>query len=252
MLEITPIIKVLDQMQNAPASMCTLPFLQASRNLASTGGSPWILTFHIDIDTFQFAREHGNEMVRSYTTVVQLDLFILFGRWEDAKSLLNNCGDLRVTVWGLFHAVRFSFLEAFISLKVAQMETALREKRKYKSRAKKTMKLIRKWLRKGNVNCLHTYHLLSAEYAVLIGKNKRAEENFKAAQITAGRSGWLSDKALAHEMAGLYHMKRADDYWAKYDFEQAHRTYRDWGATAKVSQLEKEYPQFQLNLTSHT
>lgn len=224
--------------------MCTVPFLQASRNLNSTGDSPpWILTSHVDIDTFQFAREYGNEMVRSYTTVVQLDLFILFGRWEDAKCLLNNCGDLRVTVVGLFHAVRFTFLEAFISLKVAQMEKG-REKRKYKSRAKKIMKLIRKWLHKGNVNCVHTYHLLAAEYAVLIGKNKHAEESFKAAQIAAGRSGWLSDKALAHEMAGLYHMKRADDSRAKYDFEQSHRSYRDWGATAKVCQLEKEYPQF--------
>ena len=191
-------------------------------------------------------------MVRSYTTVVQLDLFILFGRWEDAQRLLNNCGDLRVIVVGLFHAVRFTFLEAFISLKLAQMETKWQEKRRYKSRAKKIMKLIRKWLRKGNVNCLHTYHLLAAEYAVLIGKNKHAKESFKAAQITAGRSGWLSDKALAHEMAALYHMQRADDDRAKYDFEQAHKTYQDWGATAKVSQLEKEYPQFQLKLTSDT
>lgn len=231
--------------------MCTLPFLQASRNLTSTaGGSPWILTSHIDTDTFQFARENGNEMVRSYTTVVQLDLFILFGRWDDAKSLLNNCGDLRVTVVGLFHAVRFTFLEACISLKVAQMETVWREKRKYKSRAKKIMKLMRKWLRKGNVNCVHTYHLLAAEYAVLIGKNKSAEESFKAAQVAAGRSGWLSDKTLAHEMAGLYHMKRADNNRAKYDIEQAYRSYQDWGAAAKVSHLEKEHPQFQLKLTS--
>ena len=195
--EISPIIDVFDQLNFAAAKNCTLPFLQAAHNLSGTDNgvvSPWLLSSQVGYDTFQFALENSNKMVRAYTTVVQLDMFVFFHQWENAKDLLVRSEDLRLVVIGLFHVVRFTFLEAFISLKVAQLESGWRVRRKWKARAKRAMKIMRKWLKHGNVNCVHTYHLLVAEYNALNGKNDKAEESFRLAQTSAGRCGCLQDR----------------------------------------------------------
>ena len=227
--------------------MCTLPFLQAAENLRKGEVTePWLLSSNRKSvgDTQRFAKENGNEMVRSYTTVVQLDMLVFFHKWDEAKRLLIECGDLRPIVIGLFHVVRFTFQEALISLKLAQIESGWSARHKWKIRARKVMKLMKGWLKKGNVNCLHMYHLLVAEHSILCGKTKQAEESFKLAQSAAGRSGYLQDKALAHEMAGLYYMKRNDDYWAKHNFDLAQRAWQDWGATAKAKHIEEEFSQY--------
>ena len=54
----------------------------------------------------------------------------------------------------------------------------------------------------------------------------------------------MQDKALTHELAGKYYLKKGDDYWAKYHMNLAHTTYLDWKATAKAVDLSNKYPQF--------
>lgn len=82
--EITPIIGVIDQLNAIGAKLCTSPFLQAAQNLLGTSTTPWILagaTMNINA-SLKFASETGNEMVRAYTTIVQLDLFVFFQKWQ--------------------------------------------------------------------------------------------------------------------------------------------------------------------------
>ena len=101
------------------------------------------------------------------------------------------------------------------------------------------MKIIRSWLRKGNVNVVHTMHLLTAEHAALKGNTAKAEEQFKLAVSVASKNGFLQDRALAHELAGAYYASKGDDYWANYHLDCAERSYLDWGATAKVEELAR-------------
>lgn len=100
------------------------------------------------------------------------------------------------------------------------------------------------WAEKGNVNAVHTIHLLQAEYFAFNGNSVEAEEKYKEAVMAAARSGFLQDKALTHELAGKYYLKKGDDYWAKYHMNLAHTTYLDWKATAKAVDLSNKYPQF--------
>ena len=170
-------------------------------------------------------------------------------------------------------------MEGLIFLKAAQSATSRLERKKMRAKAKKSLKLMQGWLKKGNVNTcaadsflssssiilkyihssntqvnvVHTVHLLLAEFAALDGNGNQAEENFKAASVAARRSGYLADKALAHELAGMYYMDRNESYWAKYNVEEAYKTYLDWKATSKAADLARKYPQFIiLNVASDT
>lgn len=128
-------------------------------------------------------------------------------------------------------------LEGLVYLKVAQASKERRVKRKYKKKAAKSMKLIGKWLKSGNVNIVHALHLLSAEEAVLKGNKAKASEQFKLAVKVAAKNGFMQDRGLAHELAGRYYADQGDEYWTRYHLEQAGRSYSDWGATAKRVQV---------------
>ena len=93
------------------------------------------------------------------------------------------------------------------------------------------------WLKKGVGIVVHSLHLLNAECAVLKGNKTDAEEMFKAAAAVAARSGFLQDKALTHELAGMYFEAQGDEYWAKFNMDRAHQSYLDWQASAKTEDV---------------
>ena len=108
---------------------------------------------------------------------------------------------------------------------------------KWKVKAMKEIRTIRKWVKRGNPNVVHSLHLLEAELAALNGKNNKAEQHFKSAIETAEKNGFLQDQALSNEMASSYYKRRRDESNRDYHLKQAIECYSKWGATAKVQQL---------------
>ena len=106
---------------------------------------------------------------------------------------------------------------------------------KWKRKAVKAINGIQNWLKDGNVNVVHMYHLLKAHLAVLNGKDLIAQKQFKLAIAAATKNGFIHDLALSHEMASEYFGALNDDYWRKYHLEKARTSYFDWGATAKAT-----------------
>lgn len=195
----------------------------------------------VPTDLLSIAAETNDPNLRASVLVGQLEMCVFFNEWESAVTVLLDAGDLRSSATvGRFLEIRFTVLEALISLKAAQSATAFLEKRKWKKRGVKSMKLIRRWVKAGNVNIVHSLHLLSAELAVLKRNDTKAEESFKSAISVTAKTGVLQDKGLAHELAGAYFDNRGDEYWAKYHTESSQEAYTDWGASAKVEQLTRK------------
>ena len=229
------------------ARLGILPYLQAVINLQGVSSEPWKLSGEEMIfeELHELSIKTKNHVLLAYLTLTQLELFVIFQDWVSAKRLLMKAVDLRPALIASFQSVRYTFLEGLICLKAAQASSSWMEKRKLKTKAKKSLKMLHGWLKKGNINVVHTVHLLTAEHAVLNGQHiQQAEGSYKAALTSATRSGFLHDKALTHELAGKYYMGKGDDYWTKYHLNLAHSTYLDWKATAKAADLARKYPQF--------
>ena len=190
----------------------------------------------MDLDTVkQLATESGNQNVLAGIDTVKLELYVIFQRWNEAINLLDGCGDHRAVLAGLITSPRYTFLEALVSIRASQDKTIpWLKRRKWKKRAIKSIKLIRGWVKKGNVNFVHCLHLL---VAVVNGKNEKAEASYKAAITAATTNGFIYDRALSHELASVYFDEKGDDYWRDYHFERCQNCYKDWGATAKIEQL---------------
>lgn len=182
----------------------------------------------------------GNATLRAHTFIVQLAFHIIFQDWESALILLIEAGNIHEAMLGSAASVNLTWMEGLVYLKAAQASTSRMKRNKWKKRAMKSMKMLRGWLQKGNVNVVHTMHLLTAEYSILKGKETEAEESFKSSISVATKNGLLQDRGLAHELASAYYSAKGDDYWANYHMESAVRSFSDWGATFKVEQLEKQ------------
>jgi hypothetical protein len=99
------------------------------------------------------------------------------------------------------------------------------------------------WTNKGNPNTSHLVHLLDAE---LLSTRKQAKPDevkslFDKSISKASRSGFLHDAALANEHAGIFFQRQGDMFWTQHYLGRAKSLYADWGASAKVSQMEIKF-----------
>ncbi len=182
------------------------------------------------------AASTGNYNLPADVNLFKLEEFVIFQKWGEAIDLVQKAGNVRLILACLFSSVRFTFLEALTYLKAAQ-STSGWKKRQMKTSAHKTIKIIRGWAKRGNVNVVHYLYILEAERAVLNGKSEMAKEKFNAAIATSSRNGFLHDRALAHELASAYFQAQGDNYWGDYHIGRSRACYQDWGCSEKVKQL---------------
>ncbi len=91
-------------------------------------------------------------------------------------------------------------------------------------------------------NFRHKYHLVEAELARLSGRPLDAMKHYRQAAEAAGRYGFTHIHALTHELFARFFLEREDQHSAAGHLLEAKRLYQNWGALAKVRQLEEKYP----------
>ena len=183
----------------------------------------------------KFSNEINNPALKSYAFTGQLELKVIFSEWDKAIDILEEAGDVRAVLVALFIGVRFTFLEALVLIKAAHASETWYKRWKWKRKAIKSINIIRKWAKKGNVNVIHYLHLLEAELAVLNGNNNVAENSYQLAITVAEKNGLIQDLAISHELASS---SMGDDNHRDYHMKNAIKCYCEWGATKKVRQLK--------------
>ncbi|MEY3867096.1 MAG: hypothetical protein RLZZ338_987 [Cyanobacteriota bacterium] len=102
---------------------------------------------------------------------------------------------------------------------------------------------MKKWAHHAPMNYLHKYCLVAAEECRIAGKNYEAIENYDRAIELASKEGFIHDEALGNELAAKFYLGKGKEKFALIHLQEAYYCYRRWGATAKVKDLEKRYPQ---------
>ncbi|BAZ48701.1 serine/threonine protein kinase and signal transduction histidine kinase with GAF and PAS/PAC sensor [Nostoc sp. NIES-4103] len=103
---------------------------------------------------------------------------------------------------------------------------------------------MQKWAEHAPMNYLHKFHLVEAEKARVSGQFFEAEELYERAIAGAAENEYIQEEALAYELAAKHYLARGREKIAQTYMKEAHYCYDRWGATAKVKDLEKRYPQF--------
>ncbi|WP_235355393.1 AAA family ATPase [Aliterella atlantica] len=102
---------------------------------------------------------------------------------------------------------------------------------------------MQKWAEHAPMNYLHKFYLVEAEKARVKGQFLEAEEFYERAISGASEHEFIQEEALAYELAAKFYLSRGRDKIARTYMKEAYYCYDRWGATAKVKDLEKRYPQ---------
>ncbi len=85
--------------------------------------------------------------------------------------------------------------------------------------------------------------LIKAELAALQEDHTQAVEFYKEAIIRSDENGFISDQAIANELAGIYYLEaRNDKFIANSYLSEAQYIYGKWGAKRMVQRLGEKYP----------
>ncbi|AFZ26731.1 putative ATPase [Cylindrospermum stagnale PCC 7417] len=102
---------------------------------------------------------------------------------------------------------------------------------------------MQNWAHHAPMNYLHKWHLVEAERYRVLGEVAAAMDAYDRAIALARENEYLQEEALANELAAKFHLAKNRITIAKAYLQEARYGYLRWGATAKVQDLERRYPQ---------
>lgn len=143
----------------------------------------------------------------------------------------------------------FHFYDSLIRLAL-YTETSQTEKRRYLRKVAKNQKKMKKWAHHAPTNCLHKYHLVEAVRNRVLEKIEPAMDHFDTAISLAGENKFIQEKALANELAAHFYFSRSKPKIAQIYLKEAHKSYLEWGAFAKVNHIESLYPDLFITNTA--
>ncbi len=160
--------------------------------------------------------------------------YYLLGNYKEATLQLENAKKYLNGVFGSTAYPEFFFHQALIA-----------SHNSTKEQLDESLEKFTTWTE----NCCpdnfeHKYLLIKAETLRINGGNDlEIMQLYEQARLSARNSGFIQNEALCNELAAKFYLAQNIETSAKIYISQAHYLYQQWGATAKVQQLEAKYPQ---------
>ena len=102
---------------------------------------------------------------------------------------------------------------------------------------------MKTWSKTAPENFLHKYHLLIAEKDRGQSFDAEVVGNYEKAIEGASHHGFVHEEALARELTANYFFSIDRQELGLHFLKSAYSTYNEWGAKAKIQQLERIYPE---------
>ncbi|MEK8020422.1 MAG: AAA family ATPase, partial [Candidatus Parabeggiatoa sp.] len=219
-------------------------FWQAVLNLMGHSNNPCRLTGNVYDENIQLPiYQQANDRLGIHTLHLhKCILHYLFHEYapavassEIAEQYLDGVtGSLAVAIFHFYDSL--ARLALYPSLLKPEQEAVLTKV----SANQQKMKL---WAEHAPMNFQHKYDLVEAEKARVLGQ-LNAIECYEKAIAGARENEYLNEEALAYELAGQFYLIKGNPKVAQVYLRDAHYAYQQWGALAKVKDLETRYPQF--------
>ncbi|MBD2164244.1 AAA family ATPase [Calothrix membranacea FACHB-236] len=180
---------------------------------------------------------HGLYMFYSY----KLTLGFLFGEVEAANNLALECRNYFMGGASTVGEPAFYFYDSLIALArltqhSGEVSTAL-------ERVAENQTLLQHWAHYAPMNHQHKFDLVAAEKCRVLGNKAEASELYDRAISGAKANEYIQEEALANELAAKFYLDWGKQRIALEYMIEAYYGYARWGAKAKVTDLEKRYPQ---------
>ena len=205
---------------------------------------------HLLFQDAQIAESQHIENMRSrddlysccFFYILKLQILFLYGEIKTALSYENSIGECLPSIRNHFQEVEFT-LYLSLCLSSEYKNAGPERKEQYLHKLEKNLARLEAWAANCPENFLHKYLLVKAEICKIEGKKLEAMELYDSAIATAMENRFTQDEALANELAAKFWLERRKPEFAGIYLKRAHHGYQLWGATRKVKDLERKYPE---------
>ena len=170
----------------------------------------------------------------------KLQLCYFFGRYAEA---LRHADALRTQLHGLVGQFQVPTALLFDSLAVLanHAEASPEARERLLARVEENLQRLKPFAEHAPMNHAHKYCLVQAERARVLGEPENARELYYRAISLAHEHEYRNEEALAAELFSRFAAGRGERELAGLFLEKAHHLYAQWGAKAKVLELERKH-----------
>jgi len=195
-------------------------------------------------ETVMLPKHHQDNQLSAmgHAYIYKLLLAYSFGNYMTALDYIAQAKQYLMAVSGLVFIPAFHFYAALTHLALfpTQPET---EQAEIITQVQAHQTTLQQWAQNAPMNHLHKWYLVEAERYRVLGNKAEAIEMYDRAISGAKENQFLNEEALANELAAKFYWEWGKEKLAQTYMIEAYYCYVQWGATAKVKDLETRYPQ---------
>ncbi|MGB3494030.1 MAG: AAA family ATPase, partial [Elainellaceae cyanobacterium] len=169
-------------------------------------------------------------------------LCYLFQQKTEALHYITQAKPYLGGATGLLLVPIFYFYESLIDL-ATYPQAGRSQQRVIMGRVNQNRRKLRRWATDAPSNHLHKYYLVEAERHQLLGHWIKASAAYDRAIELAKQHQYVNEEAIAQELAAQFYLRQGKFTIAQAYMLNAHYCYSLWGATAKVTHLNQQYPE---------
>jgi predicted ATPase/signal transduction histidine kinase len=229
--------------QNRTSVEISIPFRQLARSL--TGATPVPGSFDDDdFEEIRFLKEAaGNGTALGHFWVAKLQADYLLGDYAAARLSSQEGGrHILAGILGMMTSAEHVFYTA-LALAAECDATPGADPSDMLEELRTLHRRLVVWAEHCPQNFAHKAALVGAEIAKLSGASTEAMKLQRAAIGGAAQQLCIQDEAIAHELRARFFLEEGEFALAAVHFRAARERYRQWGATLKVVDLEREHPE---------
>ncbi len=170
-------------------------------------------------------------------------ILFVFNYIEKMEAVLDKLEEYKAGIMITYFYALANFYTSLCSLAIFENKNKSGQKEILK-KVSENQKQMKIWAKHCPENFQNKYDIVEAEKFRILGKKELAESFYGKAIKGANKNNFLCEEAISWEAAGRFYLQEDNEILAKMYFQNAYKTYKIWGATAKLKQLENKYPQF--------
>src|SRR4028119_2412727 len=217
---------------------------QTVQNLRETRIRPDLLIGSAYDETVMIPKHYqDNEFTAiACACIYKLLLAYCYGNYTAALDHITQVKQYLMGVSGSVFVPIFHFYAALTHLALFPAQPAI-EQNEILGLVETHQSTLQQWAQNAPMNYLHKWHLVEAERQRVLGNKDEAIEMYDRAISGAQENKYTNDEALANELAAKFYWEWGKTKVAQAYMFEAYYCYVQWGATAKVTDLETRYPQ---------
>ncbi|MBE9209524.1 AAA family ATPase [Nostoc sp. LEGE 06077] len=236
--------KAIAQIHQETALKWHQVFHQAVLNLIGLSEQPGLLIgeAYNEEQLLPFHIQSNERTVIHYVFLNKLILCYLFGEFAQAVENASKAEEYLDGVTGWLNVPLFHFYDSLVQLAIYPSAASAHQKLLL-DKVNNNQAKMRKWADHAPMNFQHKYELVEAEKSRILGQYWQAMTDYDRAIAGAKAQGYIQEEALANELAAKFYFERGREKVAQIYLTDAYYGYSNWGAIAKLRNLEAKYPQ---------